>query len=985
MQIYLRVLATAVLLFLGIGSANSQYKVSGTVRNVETGEAISGAQVSLSPGSSKTTTDKDGKYVFTGIPTGNYVLKATYLGYEIMTQSVEVKSADITANFDMRSGTISTEELIVEINRAKDRMTPVAFTNVDAKTIDQRIAGQDAPLIVKGIPGMYAYSTDGVGNGEASMLIRGFTQNYVSVMINGIPTNDPESNAVYWSNWGSVSSNAGSFQIQRGAGSSLYGAGSFGGSFNIITETPNPKFFYGLNFGYGDPKNTMFGVKLNSGLLMKNKLSLYANVDRKIAEGTRVSGRYEGVNYYSSISYFPKSNIGTKLVLHGAPQEHGYSFSNIIAYFKKFGIEANSAPFLPKNIVEQLPANKTTGEPNYGLLDGKRELEDQDYVNLSHNFFHKPQLEGHFSYDVNKNSKLLTTLFYTVGRGGGSSINGAGTLFSLRKGLGSNGSTVDTLVTNYYGPQGFINTVGVADTIYLKNAYQRISYSLHSQYGLLASYQTVLGKSLNVVGGVEFRNWTADHPGHFTNLFGKSFVTQSYAADTSTTPGVVKIASFSRRVRQGDIDGPNDLGSPFGWNLSTEDPTYATQYRNYKGETPQLTVFAQGNYLLKNLNIMASVQYVWYKYKLTENMPSENAIGKLLSSSEASALGLVDSTSEGPRNGKFYMRGTNGRFYEFNLVNESRSRGFIQPKIGANYNITKNVNIFGNFAHVERFVDLGIYYNQGRVDSDVEDEKSDQFELGLGWTSPDFTAKLNGYYMLWKNKSARIQDISQAGLPGFDRNGFKSELVGTSEHKGLEFEFTASLDKLIKKVKGFGLKGSLTYMDNKWQDVLSSVMTDPITGKRRAFNTSALNQDGNVDTLFYDELKGTHVASGPQLMISGGINYNYKGFFIGADVNFYARNYLLDGDSYLGVSGEYVGQNSAGKDLFQTNYDNQLPTATIFDTYAGYNYTLSKWFKGQISVQVLNLADTEWYAGADRFGIIPGMKRTLRLNVSAGL
>ncbi|HMT12300.1 MAG TPA: TonB-dependent receptor, partial [Ignavibacteria bacterium] len=500
----------------------------------------------------------------------------------------------------------------------------------------------------------------------------------------------------------------------------------------------------------------------------------------------------------------------------------------------------------------------------------------------------------------------------------------------------------------------------------LKNAYQRISYSLHSQYGLLASYQTVLGKSLNVVGGVEFRNWSADHPGHFTNLFGKSFVTQSYAADTSTTPGVVKIATFSRRVRQGDIDAPNDLGSPFGWNLSTDDPTYATQYRNYKGETPQLTVFAQGNYLLKNLNIMASIQYVWYKYKLTENMPSENAIGKLLTSSEASALGLVDSTSEGPKNGKFYMRGTNGRFYEFNLVNESRSRGFIQPKIGANYNITKNVNVFGNFAHVERFVDLGIYYNQGRVDQNVEDEKSDQFELGLGWTSPDFTAKLNGYYMLWKNKSARIQDVSQAGQPGYDRNGFRSELVGTSEHKGLEFEFTASLDKLIKKVKGFGLKGSLTYMDNKWQDVLSSVLTDPITGKKRAFNTAALNQDGNVDTLFYDELKGTHVASGPQLMISGGINYNYKGFFIGADVNFYARNYLLDGDTYLGVSGEYVGQNSSGKDLFRTEYDNKLPTATLLDAYAGYNYSLSKWFKGQVSVQVLILADTDWYAGADR-------------------
>ncbi len=984
MQGYLRILLFAVVFLFTSAASLAQYKVNGSVKNSETGEAIQGAQISLTPGSAKTTTDKDGNYSFTGLSKGSYVVKASYIGYEVQTKTIEVAS-DITADFLLRSGTILTQELVIEINRAKDRQTPVAFTNVDAKTIDQRIAGQDAPLIVKGIPGMYAFSTDGVGNGEAQMLIRGFTQNYVSVMINGIPTNDPESNSVYWSNWGSVSSNAGSFQIQRGAGSSLYGAGSFGGSFNIITELPNPKFFYGVNFGYGDPMNTMYGLKLNSGLLMKNKLSLYANVDRKIAEGTRISGRYEGVNYYSSISYFPKSDISAKLVLHGAPQEHGYSFSNTIAYFKKFGITANSAPFLPRSIVEQLPVNKTTGEANYGLLDGVRELDDKDYVNLSHNFFHKPQLEGHLSFDLNKNSKLLTTLFYTVGRGGGSSINGSGTLFSLRKGLGSNGSTVDTLVTNYYGPEGFVNTVGVADTIYLKNAYQRISYSLHSQYGLLASYQTKLGKSLDIVGGAEFRNWVADHPGHFTNLFSKSFVTQSYAADTSTTPGVVKIATFSRRVKQGDLDGPNDLGNPFSWNLANNDPTYATQYRNYRGETPQITLFAQGNYLMKDLNIMASIQYVWYKYKLVENMPSENSIGKLLTSAEATALGLVDSTNEGPKNGKFYMRGTNNRFYEFNLVNEDRSRGFFQPKIGLNYNVSKNVNVFGNFAHVERFVDLGIYYNQGRVDPNVEDEKSDQFEFGLGWTSPDLTAKINGYYMLWKNKSARIQDISQAGLPGYDRNGFRSELVGASEHKGIEFEFTASLDKLIKKVKGIGIKGSLTFMDNKWQDVLSSVLTDPITGKRRAFNTGALNSDGNVDTLFFDELNGTHVASGPQLMISGGINYNYKGFFAGADVNFYGRNYLLDGDSYLAVEGEYLGQNSAGKDLFKSTYDNQLPTATIFDAYAGYNYNLSKWFKGQISIQVLNLADTDWYAGADRFGIIPGLKRTLRLNLSAGL
>ncbi|HEY5535196.1 MAG TPA: TonB-dependent receptor plug domain-containing protein [Ignavibacteria bacterium] len=106
-----------------------------------------------------------------------------------------------------------------------------------------------------------------MGNGEGQLLVRGFTQNYIQVLINGIPTNDPESNAVYWSNWGAVSANAGSIQIQRGAGSSLYGAGSFGGSFNILTENANPYPYYSLHGSVGSPMNTLFGGSLSTGLI----------------------------------------------------------------------------------------------------------------------------------------------------------------------------------------------------------------------------------------------------------------------------------------------------------------------------------------------------------------------------------------------------------------------------------------------------------------------------------------------------------------------------------------------------------------------------------------------------------------------------------------------------------------------------------------------------------------------------------------------
>ena len=976
-------LILALLFFAGglnYSYAQTVFTVSGTVTNSETGEAVSGAVVAA--GTKKTTTDDNGKYTITSLMSGTYTITATYVGYITGKEEISV-TQNTTLNFILIPGSVKTDEILVEINRAKERETPVAFTNIDSKQIESRIHGQDAPMLAKGTPGMYVYSTDGAGNGESQLLVRGFSQNYVQVLINGIPTNDPESNSVYWSNWGAVSSNAGSIQIQRGAGSSLYGSGSFGGSFNILTENPSLSPFYGANFSLGDPMNTMYGIKLSTGLI-GGKYSGSLSVDRKVAEGSRISGRYEGLNYYLSSSFFLNSKNSLKFVLHGAPQVHGYSFSGDVTYFAKYGYKANPANFLPLDVVNQLPSNKLG--PNYGLLDGTNDLQDSKFVNLAHNFFHKPQAELHYTYDINEKSIFRTTAFLSLGRGGGTSLNSNGAVYTVfRPRTGNNGTSIDTITVNRYGPEGYVNTLANAN-IYLGTAFQRNSYSLHSQYGLLSNFQTQLSKNLNITAGFEVRNWTADHPGHFTNLYGKDSITQTYGYKRASSGD--SVFSFTRSVFQGDISrGAADIGSPFDFNLSTTDPTYKTQYRNYKGETPQLTLFTQANWFVNKLNIMASLQYVWYKYTLTENMPSESAIAKQLTSTEVTSLGL---TSEGPGgNGKFYMRSsTGGRWYEFNLVNVSRSRGFLQPKLGFNYNVNENWNFFGNFAHVERFIDLGIYYNQGAINEKAEDEKSNQFEAGFGFTSADFVAKINGYWMIWDNKAARIQDITQAGQPGYDRNGFKSELVGQSTHRGIEVEFSTRLDK-ITKIKGLGFRGSITYMDNKWTDILSSVLTEKrANGQtyRRAFNSGARDLNGNIDTLFFDEMKDTYVKSGPQTMFSLGLTYDWKGWFAGLDMNFAARDYLLDGNPYAPVSTVYQGTNSNnGKEYYVTSYDNQLPTRAIFGAYAGYNFIFPKLVKGTLSLQSANLFDKDYFASSDNFGVIPGEKRTFRINLTIGL
>ena len=81
-----------------------------------------------------------------------------------------------------------------------DRKTPVAFSTIPLKKINEELASQDIPLVLNSTPGVYA-TQQGGGDGDARITIRGFNQRNVAVMIDGIPVNDMENGWVYWSNW----------------------------------------------------------------------------------------------------------------------------------------------------------------------------------------------------------------------------------------------------------------------------------------------------------------------------------------------------------------------------------------------------------------------------------------------------------------------------------------------------------------------------------------------------------------------------------------------------------------------------------------------------------------------------------------------------------------------------------------------------------------------------------------------------------------
>lgn len=86
-------------------------------------------------------------------------------------------------------------------------------------------------------------------------------------MANGIPVNDAESHNVYWVNMPDFASSLQDIQIQRGVGTSANGAGSFGASINMVTESVSDLPYAELSSSYGSYSTYKETLRAGTGLV----------------------------------------------------------------------------------------------------------------------------------------------------------------------------------------------------------------------------------------------------------------------------------------------------------------------------------------------------------------------------------------------------------------------------------------------------------------------------------------------------------------------------------------------------------------------------------------------------------------------------------------------------------------------------------------------------------------------------------------------
>ena len=85
---------------------------------------------------------------------------------------------------------------VVDTASRYDDETSLNVTNITNEELQLREPDLALPMLLEGIPGVFAHSDAGSGLGYTYLKIRGFDQRRVGVLFNGIPMNDPEDHQV---------------------------------------------------------------------------------------------------------------------------------------------------------------------------------------------------------------------------------------------------------------------------------------------------------------------------------------------------------------------------------------------------------------------------------------------------------------------------------------------------------------------------------------------------------------------------------------------------------------------------------------------------------------------------------------------------------------------------------------------------------------------------------------------------------------------
>lgn len=215
----------------------------------------------------------------------------------------------------IKSKEITLDEVFVSAIRV-DSKTPITFSNLKYEDFEKRNLGQDIPLMMNYLPSVVTTTDAGAGVGYTGIRVRGTDATRVNVTINGIPYNDSESQGTFWVNMPDFASSTGSLQLQRGVGTSTNGAGAFGASLNLATDSYSKEAKGEISNTLGSFNTRKHTVKFSTGL-MNNQFEMVGRLSKIQSDGYIDRASSDLKSYFLQGSFVGKTSLVKALVFGG--------------------------------------------------------------------------------------------------------------------------------------------------------------------------------------------------------------------------------------------------------------------------------------------------------------------------------------------------------------------------------------------------------------------------------------------------------------------------------------------------------------------------------------------------------------------------------------------------------------------------------------------------------------------------------------------
>ncbi len=779
----------ALALFLTTATIFAQGTLTGTVMDSEMNAPLPGATVMVVGTNTGVTTDFDGKFSL-NVQAASGTVQISFIGFEKKSMKFTLANGETKdlGNIALNTDASALSEVIVTgiADLAKDRQTPVAVSTIRAEQIQEKLGNQEFPEILSTTPSIYA-TKQGGGFGDSRITIRGFDTQNSAVMINGIPVNDMENGAVYWSNWAGLSDVTTAIQVQRGLGSSKLAVSSVGGTINVVTRSADKAEGGMVQVSAGNDGYLKTLASYNTGL-GENGLSASFLLSRTSGDGYVNGTEFEAYNYYIGVGYKANENHEFNFMLTGAPQQHNQrGFFTPLSSYLKYG--ENGEPNEKYN-------------PDFGYRNGEE-------FTFSGNFYHKPVTSLNWEWDVSEKSKLSTSAYASFGRGG--SVGSIGRIngnqsFALpltEDGLlpiddifrWNSGQSVPSFATRdgqptqreVYSGEGsiqgqYVNT-GNGDRTAENGISQRSSVNSHNWFGIISNYSTQLNESLTLDFGADLRSYKGFHYRRLVDLMG---------ADVYRSTA--------------------DINNPSRFLSETYEPTVGNTLNVFKSIDDEEKIDYNNEGLVRWAGVFGQLEYIKGKVSAFVQGSASNQGFK-----------RIDYFEETPANQETDWENILG--------------GNI--KGGLNYNIDENHNVFGNIGYYSKqpLFDAVYVGNSNDLNDDLKNEQVFGLELGYGFRSQFFNANVNLYRTSWADR------FETAGATFF--RGTPEEIRGTANlqgitqvHQGIEFDFYGRVGNKFK------WNAMLSVGDWEYKDNVEANFFDDAQNAIPGVEPGVLNLDG---------------------------------------------------------------------------------------------------------------------------------------------